>query len=192
MEAIRRLGLGLLNDHSGDSSGRSANIRANSLVQGAGDVDAGTVAECIFTSTERKRIDSIAFELSDAVEDFLGDARESLSIEEWDILSGYVMASIRRVLEVGPLLHAVVDKQEGALPYPGRGREAFVRAALLAWRDSFAPIKEVWRLAPILEKVEGGERRVLADIAALEVMAANRMFTSLDDQCAELLTESRE
>ena len=155
-------------------------------------VDAWSVAECILTSTERKRIDSIAFELADSVEDFLGDARESLEVEEWDLLVSYAMASIRRVLEVGPLLHAIVDKQRHALPYPGRGRDVFVSAALAAWRDSFAPIKDLWRLAPVLEKIEGGERRVLADISALEVMAANRMFTSLDEQCAELLTESRE
>jgi hypothetical protein len=30
--------------------------------------------------------------------------------------------------------------------------------------------------------VAGGEQRVLADVAALEQMAANRMFTSIDDQ----------
>jgi hypothetical protein len=146
------------------------------------------VAECSFTSSDRERIDAIVFELNGAIEEFFEDAKSDLSAAEWDLLASYAGASVRRVLEIGPLLHAIVDKQcSAAIPYPGRGRETFVRAALSAWRDSFTPVAEVWRLAPIFDKVQGGECRVLADVSALEVMAANRMFTSLDEQCAALL-----
>jgi hypothetical protein len=65
----------------------------------------------------------------------------------------------------------------------------FVRESLAAWRDAFAPVPQIWRLAPVLEIVPGGEERVLADVATLEVMAANRMFRSLDEQCASLVSE---
>ena len=93
---------------------------------------------------------------------------------------------IRRALEIGTLLHAVVDQQENTgFAYPGTGREPFVRAGLAAWKDSFAPVVDVWRLCPIFERIPGGEQRVMADVAALEVMAANRMFTSLDEQYSE-------
>jgi len=146
------------------------------------------VAECTYTSSERRRIDAIAFELSGVADEFFADAREDLTDGEWHLLSAYSNACVRRAIEVGPLLHAIVDKQIGASPYPGRGRDTFVRAALAAWRDSFSPLPEVWRLAPVLEKIEGGEIRILADVAALEVMAANRMYDSLDDQCAALLS----
>lgn len=150
------------------------------------------MAEFIFTSTERKRIDTVAFEFVEIIDEFFGDVRYSLTDDEWCLLTDYASARVRRTLEVGPLLHALVDRLPDALPYPGRGRETFVRAALAAWRDSFAPIREAWKLMSIFEKIEGGERRVLADVATLEVMAANRMFASLDDQCAALLTEPRD
>lgn len=152
-------------------------------------VDAVPVADCTFTSIERKRIDAIAFELSDVAAEFFADARPAISDEEWHVLSDFAAAAVRRALEVAPLLHAIVDMQPCSLPYPGRGRETFVRAGLAAWRDSFAPIREPWRLAPIFAKVPGGEARILADVSALEVMAANRMFSSLDDQCAALLAQ---
>ncbi len=88
---------------------------------------------------------------------------------------------------MGSLLHGIVDSQRSRISYPGRGREAFVRDALDAWSDSFAPVAEVWRLAAIFEAITGGERRVLADVSTLEIMAANRMFDSLDDQYAAIL-----
>jgi hypothetical protein len=150
------------------------------------------VAECIYTSSERKKIEAVAFELTEAIDEFFEDVRPSLSEAEWSLLVSYAMGSIRRALEVAPLLHAVVDKQRDARPYPGRGRMTFVRAALAAWRDAFTPIEAPWRLAPVFEKIPGGEQRALADVAALEVMAANRMFATLDEQCAALLSDSRE
>jgi hypothetical protein len=146
-------------------------------------VDASTMARCMFTSGERKRIDSIASELDETIDEFFADARRHLPAAEWDFLKGYARACISRALEVGTLLRAVAESRPTVtIPYPGRGCETFVRDALAAWRDSFAPVPDVWRLAPIFEKIDGGESRVLADVAALEVMAANRMFISLDEQ----------
>jgi hypothetical protein len=146
------------------------------------------VADIILTPIEEARIENVADELDAVIEEFFADARSELSREQWEVLVGYSGACVRRALEVGTLLHCVVDAQfKRAKPYRGRGREAFVRQGLAAWRDSFAPIEEVWRLAPVLEAVPGGEARVLADVATLEVMAANRMFRSLDDQCASFL-----
>jgi len=146
------------------------------------------VADIILTPIEEARVDHVAGELDADIVEFFADARSELSREQWQTLVRYSRACVRRALEVGILLHGVVDAQSGrAQPYRGRGREAFVRQGLAAWRDSFAPIEEVWRLAPVLEVVPGGEPRVLADVATLEVMAANRMFRSLDDQCASFL-----
>lgn len=146
------------------------------------------MADCNFTSDERERIEAISFELARVSEEFFDEVRSELSGSEWELLADYSAACVRRVLQISPLLHAIVDRQCDALPYPGRGRKSFVRAALAAWKDSFAPMEEVWRLAPIFAKAEGGERRVLADIAALEVMAVNGMFQSWDEQCAALLS----
>ena len=141
------------------------------------------MARCMFTSDERKRIDSIASELDQTFEEFFDDARGLLPAVEWDFLKNYARSCISRALEVGTMLRAVAESRPTVtIPYPGRGAETFVRDALAAWRDAFAPIPDVWRLAPIFEKIEGGESRVLADVAALEVMAANRMFISLDEQ----------
>jgi hypothetical protein len=155
--------------------------------------DAVSVTECVLTSDERERIERIASEFGDIAEEFFRDVRPTLSCAEWALLTRYAAGRVRRTLEVGLLLHALVETQQNdALPYPGRGRETFVRAALAAWGDSFAPIRDAGRLGSVFAKVEGGERRVLADVSTLEVMAANRMFASLDDQCAALLMESRE
>ena len=144
------------------------------------------MAEIAVTAAERKRIDAVAAELDDTIEEFFSDLHPSLTTEEWDLLICYARSCVRRALEVGSLLHAVVDAQQSAgVPYPGRGREPFVRAGLAAWKDSFAPVVDVWRLCPIFERIEGGEQRLLADVGALEVMASNRMFTSLDQQYSE-------
>lgn len=150
--------------------------------------DAVPVADCTFTSQERKRIDAISFDLSDVVEEYFADARETLSEEDWQLLADYAKARINRVLELVPLLHALVDRQRDALPYPGRGRATFVRSALTAWRDSFSPIEDTWRLAPVLLKIEGGEQRVMADVAALELVAVDRLMHPWEEQCAALLS----
>jgi hypothetical protein len=144
--------------------------------------------EIALTPIERQRIDAAVAEIDEVVVEFFEDARPALSCEEWDVLVTYARACIRRAVEIGTLLHGVVDSQcPNAIPYPGRGRDVFLREGLAAWRDSFAPIAQVWKLAPVVELVPGGEKRVLADVATLEVMAANRVFGSLDQQCATLL-----
>ena len=148
--------------------------------------------EIILTSVERERIDAAAGEVDGIIAEFFDDARPSLSGDEWDLLLAYVRACVRRALEIGTLLHGVVDSQcPNAIPYPGRGRDVFLREGLAAWRDSFAPMARVWRLAPVLELVPGGEKRFLADVATLEVMAANRVFGSLDEQCQTLVAKGR-
>lgn len=139
------------------------------------------MAHCSFTSDERRRIDEVAQELDGTTVDFFSDARPVLSEQEWSLLTRYVGACVRRALEVGAMLRAVAEAGVGE-PYSGRGRETFVRSALAAWRDSFAPVTDVWRMAPIFERIPGGQSRAEADVTALEVMATNRMFTSLDDQ----------
>jgi hypothetical protein len=140
------------------------------------------MARCILTPDELGKIETIAVELDGAIDEFFNDAKEVLLCDEWDFLKRYTGACIRRALEVGAMLRALSHARSAATPYPGRGCDTFVREALAAWRDSFAPVPDVWRLAPIFEKIEGGECRALADVAALEVMAANRMFTTLDEQ----------
>jgi hypothetical protein len=149
------------------------------------------MAEIVVSALERERIESIALELNGAIDEFFSDMRPELKNEEWDLLTRYTRSCIRRALEVGVLLHAVVDVQEDCgFAYPGRGREPFVRAGLAAWKDSFAPLVDVWRLCPIFDRVPGGEKRVIADVAALEIMAANRMFSSLDEQYSEFFADS--
>ena len=141
------------------------------------------MAEVILARRERQRIDAVARELEGDVDEFFADLRAEIPVDEWELLAAYARACVRRAFEIGALLHAVVDaQQECGVAYPGRGREPFVKAGLAAWKDSFAPVVDVWRLCPVFEKVTGGEKRILADVAALEVMAANRMFTSLDEQ----------
>lgn len=139
-----------------------------------------------FSAAERAQIEQIAAELETCFEEFFGDARRVLSREQWDALTGYARACVRRALEVGALLHGVVDAQRGCIPYKGRGRDVFVREGLAAWKDSFTPVQDVWQLAPVFAVVPGGEQRVLADVATLEVMAANRMFAPLEEQWSAL------
>ena len=148
--------------------------------------------EIALTPLERERIEAAASEVDDAVVEFFEDARSHVTCEEWDLILTYARACVRRALEIGALLHGVVDSQcPNAIPYPGRGREVFLRESLAAWRDSFAPMSQVWKLAAVLERVPGGEKRLLADVATLEVMAANRVFGSLDQQAAALLARGR-
>jgi hypothetical protein len=148
--------------------------------------------EISLTAAERECVDSVACELDATIVEFFEDARPSLSCEEWETLVTYARACVRRALEIGTMLHGVVDSQcPNAIPYPGRGREVFLREGLAAWRDAFAPMPQVWKLAPVMERVEGGEKRFLADVATLEVMAANRAFGSLDRQAEALLGRVR-
>jgi hypothetical protein len=140
------------------------------------------MAHCILTPDEREKIETIALELDGAIDEFFNDAKAVLLCDEWEFLKRYANACVHRALEVGAMLRSMAQARAASTPYPGRGGETFVREGLAAWRDSFAPMPDVWRLAPIFEKIEGGECRGLADVAALEVMAANRMFTSLDEQ----------
>ena len=140
------------------------------------------MAEVAFTPAEQARIEQIANELDVCLDEFFADARELLSDEQWDTLTCYVRACIRRALEVGALLHAVVDARCDSIPYRGRGREVFVRQGFAAWKDSFTPVADVWHVASVFALAPGGEQRVLADVTTLEVMAANRMFAPLDDQ----------
>ncbi len=144
------------------------------------------------TPAEQERIDAAAAELEDVIAEFFVDARPALSCEEWETVLTYARACVRRAVEIGTLLHGVVDAQcPDVIPYPGRGREVFLREGLAAWRDAFAPMPQVWKLAPVMERVPGGEKRFLADVATLEVMAANRAFGSLDRQCEALLSRGR-
>lgn len=135
------------------------------------------------SAPEKRRIEAIARELESCIVDFFADARESLSDEEWELLVGYARGCVRRTLEVGLVLHAGAESIEGChTAYPGRGRDSFVQAALELWRDCYSPVPEIWRLAPVMHSVTGGEQRVRNDISVLEVMASNRMFRSLDDE----------
>ena len=137
---------------------------------------------------ERACIETAAAEVDAVTIEFFSDAREELTCEQWNLLISYARACVRRALEIGTLLHGVVDSQcPNAIPYPGRGRDVFLREGLAAWKDAFAPIPQVWELAPVVDLMPGGEKRLLADVATLEVMAANRAFGSLDAQCAALL-----
>ncbi|HEX2058951.1 MAG TPA: hypothetical protein VHI71_11360 [Actinomycetota bacterium] len=148
--------------------------------------------EISLTKAERDAIDTAAGELDGIIVEFFEDARPLLSSDEWETLVAYARACVRRAVEIGTLLHGVVDSQcPNAIPYPGRGRDVFLREGLAAWRDAFAPIPQVWKLAPVAERVPGGEKRILADVATLEVMAANRAFGSLDQQCQALLAKGR-
>lgn len=140
--------------------------------------------EVTLVARDRTKIEQVASELDLAIDEFLFDARDHITSDQWQLLLEYTRACVRRVLEIGVLLHGVVDSQCTSIEYPGRGREVFVRQALAAWKDSFAPVPEVWKLAPVFASVPGGEQRVLADVATLEVMAMNRMFDSLDVESA--------
>lgn len=148
--------------------------------------------EIVFTPAERDRVEAASAEMDAVIAEFFEDAREALDTDDWELLTRYARACVRRAVEIGTLLHGVVDSQcPDVIPYPGRGRDVFLRDGLKAWRDSFAPIPQVWKLAPVMERVAGGEKRFLADVATLEVMAANRAFGSLDRQCEALLSKGR-
>ena len=138
----------------------------------------------VFTQSERQRHAEVAAQLEGSIEEFFADARLVLTDCEWDLLVSYVRACLNRALEVGSMLHAIAQTGARRTAYPGRGREAFVRAGLAAWKDSFAPIPHVWRVATLFDRIPGGERRVLADVDALEVIAGSRMFVSLDEEFA--------
>lgn len=140
------------------------------------------VPQIVFSPDERDQISAIASQLDATAVDFFADARPHLSDEEWLVLMAYSRSCVERGLEIGSMLHAIVDEAAGAIPYPGRGRAAFVKAALEQWRDCFSPVPEIWRLAGVCQKVAGGERRVESDVAVLEVMAANRMFGNFDQE----------
>ena len=138
----------------------------------------------VFTEAERDRRDEVAAELEESIDEFFADARLTLTDGEWELLVDYVRACLDRALEVGAMLHAIASTSEKGNAYPGRGREPFVRAGLAAWKDSFAPIPHVWRVATLFDRIPGGERRVVADVDALEVIAGGRMFVSLDEEYA--------
>lgn len=138
------------------------------------------MAEIVFTSAEKERIAVVALELETTAREFFDDVRCDLSEDEWLLLMNYARACVRRALEIGTLLHALVDEAAAVTPYPGRGRAAFVKGALEQWRDCFSPVPEVWRLAAVCHKVPGGEQRLHAEVTVLEVMAADRMFGNFD------------
>lgn len=142
------------------------------------------MGQFVFTQTERERHAGVAAQLEESIEDFFSDARLVLADSDWDLLVTYVRACLNRALDVGSMLHAIAKGGDQTTAYPGRGREAFVRAGLAAWKDSFAPIPHVWRVATLFDRVPGGESRVLADVDALEVIAGSRMFVSLDEEYA--------
>ena len=69
------------------------------------------MADCTFTSDERERIEAISFELARVSEEFFDDVRSELSGSEWELLADYSAACVRRVIQISPLLHAIVDRQ---------------------------------------------------------------------------------
>ena len=152
-----------------------------------------TMAEVRVAPAEESRVALVAAEMDAEFAAFFSDVKELLSPASWDLLHEYARACILRALELGVLLHAVVDAHGSrGVPYKGGGRDAFVRRGVAAWRESFAPVRDVWRLAAVFSAVPGGERRVMGDVETLEVMATNRMFVSLEQQCSELLGTSRD
>lgn len=146
------------------------------------------MAAITFSDQELARIDSILSELDPASHDLMRPYAEKLEVREWELLQDYVRARLRRTLMTGLMAGAVtaVAEAEG-LAYPGTGSKAFGRRFKEAWVDSFAPIPDCWRLAPVLARLEDGRSCVLKEILALEAMAENRMFETLDDQLAQLL-----
>ena len=157
---------------------------ANPVDSGPLRLHADVMAHFVFTEAEQRRRAAVAEDLDQSIEEFFADARLILSDPEWELLLFYVRACLERALEIGAMLHAVAKAGGKDTAYPGRGREAFVRAGLAAWKDSFAPIPHVWRVATLFDRIPGGERRVLADIDALEVIAGGRMYVSLDEEYA--------
>ena len=145
------------------------------------------MAHFVLTSAEARGLECIEDEMEHEIDEFFSDACLVLTEAEWDLLSGYARACVRRALELGIMLRALAAAAPGAEhPYPGRGRETVIRAGLAAWKDSFAPLPHVWRVASLFHRVPGGEARVLADVDALEMIAAGRMFDSLEEEYAAL------
>ncbi len=146
------------------------------------------MAKVVFSEAERCRIQELESALVPTVEEFFGDARDDLSLEEWDLLMEYARARIRRTLLVATALHAVCDRHERpATTFDGRGRDAFVRAGLRAWADCYPAIEDPWRTVFLYRRLAGGERRFLADLETIETMALNRLFDSIDSQYERLL-----
>lgn len=150
------------------------------LVQAPAPFHDWCVAQIVFSSAEKERITEVSLELETTATEFFHDAQPCLSEDEWSLLIGYARACVRRALEIGSLLHALVDGAAPVTAYPGRGRAAFVKGALEKWRDCFSPVPDVWRLAAVCHKVPGGEQRVKAEVTVLETMAADRMFGTFD------------
>lgn len=148
---------------------------------------ADTMAYFVVGPEDAQGLRCITDEMERETEEFFADARLVLTDGEWELLSSYARACVQRALEVGVMLRALTRSLPSAdFPYPGRGQEAFVRAGLAAWKDCFAPLAQVWRVASLFHRIPGGEARVLADIDALEVIAAGRMFTPLEEEYAAL------
>lgn len=146
------------------------------------------MARVKLSADESRQITRILDEMSPRVEEFFADACLALTGEEWELLDSYVKTRLRAALEVSTCLQAVADTVGcDSMSYPGRGKETFVAASLRAWRDSYSPIRDPWRIAVLAERIEGGEKRVMADVDALEAIAADRMFRSFEQQCRELL-----
>lgn len=149
------------------------------------------MADVVLTADERRRIQEVLLEIEPVVDEFFGDARPLLSEDEWRLMRDYAHACVKGALQVGICLRAVAETHGcRAIEYPGRGSDTFVADCLRAWRDSFAPIRDPWRLALISEKLNGGEKRLMADVATLEAMAADRLYASFDEECARLLADS--
>lgn len=146
------------------------------------------MAAITFSDEELAQVDAVLRELDPGVHELMRGYAEKLREPEWELLQDYVRARIRRTLLTGLLARAVTHVAEAeGLGYPGTGSNAFGRRFKEGWVDSFAPIPHCWRLAPVLASLENESTCVLKDILALEAMAENRMFETLDDQLARLL-----
>ena len=161
---------------------------AKALVENSSGAHAFPMAEVVMTAEERERIAEILDELAGTFEDFASDIREELSSDDWALVLEYTTVRLRTVLEVATSLIGVCETNEHlSWSYPGRGREAFVRAGLKAWGDCYATIRAPWRLAPVFARVPGGEMRLVADVTTLETMALNRLYDTIELQHERLL-----
>ncbi|MFP5298664.1 MAG: hypothetical protein ACLGHL_06740, partial [Actinomycetota bacterium] len=146
------------------------------------------MARVVLTADESRRIEEVLSEMRPLIAEFFTDARRGLSQRDWELLWSYTEACISSALQVGSCLHAIAEAHSSpSVGYPGRGRDTFVSDSLRAWRDSFAPIKDPWRLAIVAERMPGGEKRLIADVTTLEAMASDRLFARFDDECERLL-----
>lgn len=149
------------------------------------------MARAVLTADESRRIGDVLSEMRPLIDEFFRDARTRLSPNEWQLLWSYTESCIRNTLEIGCCLHAIAEAY-GCLwmGYPGRGRETFVADSLRAWRDSFAPIKDPWRVGIVAERMDGGEKRLIADVTTLEAMACDRLFARFEEECERLLHDA--